>query len=93
MFGGVKKNQKAADPGELAKMFEPQIKRAISEKFSVAPDDLETLIKDGAYLSQKEVDTLCCLVVGRKSKFLYLVAGKIAKNGKDLTNLRADIVS
>ena len=88
-------NQKTADPGELAKMFEPRIKRVISEKFSVAPDDLETLIKDkdGAYLSKEEADTLCCLVVGRKSKFLYLVAGKIAKDGKDLTNLRADIVS
>ena len=88
-------NQKTVNPGELAKMFEPQIKRVVSEKFSVAPDDLETLIgdKDGAYLSKEEADTLCCLVVGRKSKFLYLVAGKIAKDGKDLTNLRADIVS
>ena len=76
-------------------MFEPQIKRVVSEKFSVDPDDLEALIgdKDGAYLSKEEADTLCCLVVGRKSKFLYLVAGKVAKDGKDLTNLRADIVS
>ena len=88
-------NQKIINPHELAKFFEFQIKEVVAEKFSVSPDDLSLLLedKDGVYLSQEEVNTLCCLVVGQKNGFLYLVTGKVEEDGKSLTNLKSDIIS
>jgi len=88
-------NQKTINPHELAKAFETQIKVIVSEKFSIAPDDLELLLEDeeGVYLSQEESDTLCCFVVGQKNGFLYLVTAKIEENGKILDNFKSDIVS
>jgi len=88
-------NKKIINPHELAKIFESQIKGVVSEKFSIAPDDLALLLedKDGVYFSKEEVDTLCCFVVGEKNGFLYLVTGKIEESGKSLINLKSDIVS
>ena len=88
-------NQKLINPHKLAKIFESQIKDVVLEKFSIAPDDLTLLLedKDGVYLSQEESDTLCCLVLGQKNGFLYLVTGKIEEDGKSLTNIKSDVVS
>lgn len=88
-------NQKIINPHELAKTFESQIKGVVAEKFSVSPDKLSLLLedKDGVYLSQEEPDTLCCFVVGQKNGFLYLVTGKIEEGGKNLSNLKSDIIS
>jgi hypothetical protein len=88
-------NQKTINPHELAKTFESQIKGVVAEKFSVSPDELELLLedKDGVYLSQEEPGTLCCFVVGQKNGFMYLVTGKIDEGGRNLTNLKTDIVS
>ena len=88
-------NKETINPHELAKTFESQIKGVIAEKFSVALDDLTLLLedKDGVYLSQEEPDTICCLVVGQKNGFLYLVTAKVEEGGKSLTNLKSDIVS
>ena len=87
-------NQKI-NPHELARSCEYQIKEVIAKKFSVSPDELELLLgdKDGVYMSQEEPNTLCCLVVGRKNGFLYLVTGKIEENGKSVTGLKTDIIS
>lgn len=80
---------------ELAKTFESQIKGVVAEKFSVSLNDLALLLedKDGVYVSQEEPDTLCCFVVGQKNGFLYLVTGRMEKDGKSLTNLKSDIIS
>ena len=88
-------NQKIINPHELAKIFESQIKDVISEKFSIASDDLALLLedKDGIYLSKEEPHTLCCLVVGQKNGFLYLVTAKITEDGKGLDNFKSDIIS
>lgn len=82
-------------PHELARTFEAQIKNTVSEKFSVPLDDLNLLLEDedGVYLSREETGTLCCLVVGQKNGFLYLVTAKIEEGGKNLINLKSDIVS
>lgn len=88
-------NQKTINPHELAKTFESQIKGVVVEKFSVSPDELALLLedKDGVYLSQEEPHTLCCLVLGQQNGFLYLVTGKIEDDGKNLNNLKSDIIS
>lgn len=88
-------NQKAISPHGLAKTFESKIKGVVAKKFSVAPDDLDFLLddKDGVYFSEEEANTLCCFVVGQKNGFLYLVTGKIEDGGKNLTNLKSDIIS
>lgn len=88
-------NQKTISPHELAKTFESQIKGIVAEKFSVSPNELELLLedKDGVYLSQEEPNTLCCLVLGQQNGFMYLVTGKIEEGGKNLTNLKTDIIS
>ncbi|MEK7608847.1 MAG: hypothetical protein AAB495_04685 [Patescibacteria group bacterium] len=87
-------DNKKIDPRELARSFELQIKQAVAKKFSTSVDDL-TLLRDedAAYLSQEEPDSLCCFVVGQKSGFLYLVIGKIGKDGKSLSDLKSDVVS
>lgn len=88
-------SQKLTNPHGLAKVFESQIKDVIARKFSVEPRDLALLFedKDGVYLSQEEPDTLCCLVLGQKNGFLYLVTGKLEEDGQKITNLKTDIVS
>ncbi len=88
-------NQKNINPHELAKIFEPEIKRVVAGKFSVASDDLILLLEDkgGVYISKEEEDTLCCFVVDQKNGFLYLVTGKIEEGGKNLSNLKSDVVS
>ena len=88
-------NQKTISPHELAKTFVAQIKGVVAEKFSISPDDLALLLedKDGVYLSKEEPDTLCCLVVGQKNGFLYLVTAKITGGGGSLDNFKCDIVS
>ena len=79
----------------LAKKFELSIKESISKKFSVSLDDLSILFDDeeGIYLSKEEPLTLCCLVVGKGSGFLYVVVAKIDEDGLTLSDFRADIVS
>ncbi len=88
-------DQKVLNPHELAKSFEVQIKGAVVKKFSVPQDDLSLLLgdKDGVYLSQEEPNTLCCLVVGKKNGFLYLVTGKVEGGKNQLSDFKSDIIS
>lgn len=83
------------DPYKIAEAFKLQIKETIAVEYSVPADDLMLLLdnKEGAYLSQEDPGAFCCFVVGKKNGFLYLVSGKIEKNGENLTNLKAGIVS
>lgn len=87
--------QRNIDPHEFARTFESQIKRVVSEKFSVPEDELELLLEDenGVYMSQEETDTLCCFVIGQNNGFMYLVTGKINEDKQTLTDLKTDILS
>ena len=83
-------------PHRLAEKFEQQIKAAITNKFSgTTADDLRLLTdkEDGVYISEADPGTLCCLVVGLKDKYLYLVTGDIVKEKTELKHFNAMIVS
>ncbi len=88
-------NIKILSPHGLAKTFESFIKRVIAEKFFLAPEDLLLLSedKDGIYVSKEDPNILCCLVVGQKNGYLYLVTAKMIEGGKSLDTFRCDIIS
>ncbi len=80
----------------LVENFEQQIKEAITNKFSgTTADDLRLLTdkEDGVYISKADPGTLCCLVVGLKDKFLYLVTADISREKTALKYFNAMIVS
>ena len=79
----------------LAEKFEDRIKKAVTERFSDSADELVLLTdkKDGVYISREDPSALCCLVVGKKSKFLYLVTAVIDEDQRELSNFSAMIIS
>ena len=79
----------------LAEKLKKQIKKTITGQFSDAVDDLVLLTdkKDGVYISKEDPSTLCCLVVGKKSKFLYLVTANMEENQERLSNFGVRIIS
>ncbi len=87
--------QEKIKPHELAMNFEFQIKEVISNKFSIPLDDLELLLndEDGVYLSDEEIDILCCFALGTKNGHMYLATGKIGSEGKSVSDIKADIIS
>jgi hypothetical protein len=87
--------EKMVSPHDLAKRFEQEIKETIAKKFSIDDRYLSLLLEDedGAYWSKEEPGTLCCLVVGEKDGHLYLVTAKLAQEGKNLDNLKCDVIS
>lgn len=91
----MKNNNDTIKLKELAKSFEFQIKKSISDKFGVSSDNLFLLFEDdkGIYLSEEEANTLCCFVLDKENGFLYLVTGKIADNGQNLTEFKSDVIS
>lgn len=91
----IQENQKILNPYQLAKNFESQIKDTIVKKFSVPSNQLKLLLEfdHGVYLSQEEINTLCCFVLGEENGFLYLVTGEIDKDGETLTNFKTSIIS
>lgn len=88
-------NEKKNNPHELAKKFEVEIKETIIKNFTVPSEELTILFDDeaGIYLSKKEPNTLCCLVVGEKDGHLYLVTAEIEKDNKGLGNFKTRIIS
>lgn len=88
-------NNKILSPYELAQAFTSKIKGIIAEKFSLASEDLSLLLedKDGVYVSKEEPDTLCCLVLGEKNGYLYLVTAKMTEGGKSLDTFKCDVIS
>lgn len=80
---------------ELAKSFEIQIKKTVADKFRINSENLSLLLGDekGVYLSEEEVNTLCCFVVDEENGFLYLVTGRIADDGQNLTEFKSDVIS
>ena len=66
---------------ELAKKYEREIKETIAERFSDSVDDLVPLIdkEDGVFISEVNPSTLCCLVIGRESGYLYVVTARIVR--------------
>lgn len=80
---------------ELAKSFEIQIKKTVADKFRINSENLSLLLGDekGVYLSEEEVNTLCCFVIDEKNGFLYLVTAKIADDGQSLTEFKSDVIS
>lgn len=88
-------SEKIVSPHELARRFEREIKEAIVKKFSADDRYLSLLLEDedGAYWSQEEPGTLCCLVVGEKDGHLYLVSAKMAQDREGLDNFRCNVIS
>lgn len=87
-------SEKVQTPHELARKNEAVIKEAIGRKFSILPEDLSLLTndEDGVYFSEESPHTLCCIVVGKKNGFLYLVTSEVAPENQELKNLKCDII-
>ena len=79
----------------LAEKYERQMKKTIAEKFSVSPSELVLLTdkENGVYISREDPTTFCCMVVGRKSKFLYLATAHIDDTQETLSHFGAIVAS
>lgn len=79
---------------ELAKKYQTQIREAIAERFPVSSvDELAILVdEDAIYIDEEFPLILCCLVVGKENKYLYLVTADIDEE-KRLDGFTAQIVS
>lgn len=79
---------------ELVENHNQQIKEAITKRFLADSDDLFILSedKDGVYLSEEDLNMLCCLVVDKKNGFLYVVTSNIKNDGENLENFQSAIV-
>ena len=71
----------------LAEKYEKDIKDVVTKRFSESADNLVPLInkKNGVYISGEDPSTLCCMVVGKKSKYLYLVTAYRNEKKETLT--------
>lgn len=80
----------------LAEQHDAQIKQAVTERFpDDSADDLTPLTdkEDGVYISKEDSSAFCCLVVGSKSKHLFLVTALIDKEHKNLEFFRSSVIS
>lgn len=92
---------------QLAKKYEAEIKGAIiqgSKDYFPSPNypDLEdgpdmltllTRFEDGVYLSEIFASCLCCLVVSKKSGYLYQVSASIDEKHEELDNFISAVVA
>ena len=82
-------------PHALATMNDEAIRATVAAKFALNPEEVALLAgdEDGAYFSEETPGLLCCLVIGMKDGFLYLVTGEVDSEGAHLNNLKCDIVA
>ena len=82
-------------PYDWVQLYRAEIEQCLESCFSVPADELALLLeeKDGAYWSEKEPNTLCCLVVGKKNGLLYLVTGEAGIDRKNIQNFKCSIVA
>ena len=82
-------------PHNLIHKFEREVWEVIAEYSFDPPHSLNLLTEEegGVYVSREDPTSLCCLVIGKESKFLYLVTAVISKDQKTLSQFRAKIVS
>lgn len=65
-------------PEKLARTHEPLLKQTLQREFSLSPEHLSIVAKEGScYFSEKASDTLCVLVVDEKGGGLYLVRARV----------------
>ncbi len=88
-------NNQGTSALDLARKFENEIKRAVAETFKLSSEKLSFALgaEKAVYLSQKEENTLCSLVVDEEKGGLYLVTGKIGEGGASLTDLKSNVIS
>ena len=92
--GAIESIEDARTPSDWAEDYRVEIEKCLEANFSVSSDELKLLLKeDGVYWSKEEPDTLCCLVVGKKNGFLYLVTGEVGADRKNLQNFKCSIVA
>ncbi|MCK5096023.1 MAG: hypothetical protein KAR24_01570 [Candidatus Pacebacteria bacterium] len=79
----------------LASQYETQIKDTIVQRFGVEPQDLRVLLEEeqGVYMSNKDPERICCLVVGISSGLLYLVSAKVVGDGDKPQDFLADVIA
>ena len=88
-------NQKKEQLRNIVIKYQPEIVALISQKYSVAQEDLAVLIDDesGIYLSQEEKETLCTLVLSNNNGYMYLVSAKLNEDSNTLSDFRSDVVA
>lgn len=88
-------NQKKEQLRNIVATYQPEIVTLISQKYSVASEDLTVLIDDesGVYLSQEENETLCALVLDNNNGYMYLVSAKYNEAEGSLSNFRSDVIA
>ncbi len=79
----------------MAEINSERIKSQIAVKFALVPEEIDLLSdeEDGVYWSEDVPGWWCCLAVGAREGFLYLVSAEVDADGVTLKNFKCEIVA